>query len=330
LYYIDADHDGFGDVTTEMLCNSTAPYGYATNNTDCNDNDATVHTPVVYYVDADHDGFGSNMSASFCSSTPPAGYVTNNLDCDDTRLLYADEDGDGLGAGAPVACGVANNSDCDDTNPVQLTVSIPDVYVVGPGSTEKNTIYVGYGSSSLLLVAKPAGGTAPYSYKWSTNKNTPSITVTTAGTYSVTITDAKGCSMSASIRIGSVNVSCGLLDDKVMICHNGQSQCIAQSAVPAHLKNGDKLGYCNDDDAISDVTAYPNPVIGNHFVVKTPDYLINKQITITLTDLFGKVVYQKTVMNTSGTIDVQLDRNVKLGIYVLKVNNIAVTKLLIL
>ena len=330
LYYVDADHDGFGGVTTAMLCNSTAPYGYAANGTDCNDMDASVHAPVVYYVDADHDGFGSKTAASFCSSTPPAGYVTNNLDCDDTKLLYADKDGDGLGSGTPVACGVANNSDCDDTNPVQLTVTIPDVYVIGPGTTEKNTIYIGYGSSSLLLVAKPTGGTAPYSYKWSTNKSTQSITVTTAGTYSVTITDAKGCSTSTSIRIESVNVTCGFLDEKVMVCHNGHSQCVAQSAVASLLKNGDKLGYCSDDDAISDVTAYPNPVIGNHFVVKTPDYLLNKQITITLTDLLGKVVYQKTVMNTSGTIDVQLSGNVKLGIYVLKVNTIVVTKLIIL
>ena len=115
-----------------------------------------------------------------------------------------------------------------------------------------------------------------------------------------------------------------------MVCHNGHSQCVAQSAVANLLKNGDKLGYCNDNDAVSDVTAYPNPVTGNRFVVKTPDYFINKQITITLTDLLGKVVYQKTVMNTSGTVDVQLSGNVKLGIYVLKVNNIAVTKLIIL
>ena len=329
-FFVDADKDGIGAGAAVLFAQNDAPEGYSADSTDCNDNDAAVQKPLLYYIDADHDGFGSTQTAEICSSTPPYGYVTNNQDCDDAKLLYADADQDGLGAGAPVACGVANNSDCDDTNPVQLTVTIPDVYVAGAGASEKNTIYVGYGFSSLILVAKPAGGTAPYTYTWSNNKNTQTITVAAAGTYSVTITDAKGCSAEASISIASVNVECGLLDEKVIICHNGKSDCVAQSAVAAHLKHGDKLGYCDDADAINDVTAYPNPVIGNHFVVKTPDYLINKQITITLTDLFGKVVYQKTVMNTSGTINVQLNGNVKLGIYVLKINNVAITKMLIL
>ena len=59
-YYVDGDQDGYGSTTTAMLCSSTAPLGYSTNNTDCNDNDATVHTPVKYYVDADQDGYGFN------------------------------------------------------------------------------------------------------------------------------------------------------------------------------------------------------------------------------------------------------------------------------
>jgi hypothetical protein len=37
------------------------------------------------------------------------------------------------------------------------------------------------------------GGTAPYTYLWSTGETTDCITVSTTGTYSVTVTDAKGC-----------------------------------------------------------------------------------------------------------------------------------------
>ncbi len=62
----------------------------------------------LLYADSDGDGFGAGASVA-CG-------VANNTDCDDARLLYADSDGDGFGAGAPVACGVANNTDCNDGN----------------------------------------------------------------------------------------------------------------------------------------------------------------------------------------------------------------------
>ncbi|OQP61197.1 hypothetical protein A3860_05655 [Niastella vici] len=331
LYYVDADHDGSGSSTAIMLCASTAPTGFATDSTDCNDNDSTVHHPVLYYVDADHDGFGSSVTAMLCASTAPYGYATNNADCDDTKLLYTDSDGDGLGAGTPVACGVSNNSDCDDTNPVALTATIPDVYAVSQTATEKNTIYVGYGSSSLTIAAQPAGGTAPYTYKWNTGKTTQSIIVTAAGTYTVSVTDAKGCQTTASIKIELVNIECGNdWENKVTICHNGHSVCIASSSIAAHLKHGDKLGYCNEEDAVEDIVAYPNPVINGRFIVKTPDYLLDRQIQLELTDLAGKTVYQKLIAQNTGVIEVQLDKMLKTGIYILKINGRCVSKLIII
>jgi hypothetical protein len=113
-FYRDFDSDGYGDYEmTTLAC--SAPAGYVSNSTDCNDNDAGVHTPITYYRDNDGDGFGDiDNTTSICSSTPPAGYVANSSDCLDSQLLYADADGDGYGAGSPVACGVANNSDCND------------------------------------------------------------------------------------------------------------------------------------------------------------------------------------------------------------------------
>lgn len=49
--------------------------------------------------------------------------------------------------------------------------------------------------------ATVTGGTAPYTYSWSNGAATANITTLCAGTYTVTVTDAGGCSMSAQATV---------------------------------------------------------------------------------------------------------------------------------
>ena len=58
-----------------MLCSLTAPAGYATNITDCDDANALVWQSASFYVDADADGY-DNGSATVCCRATPAGYAT--------------------------------------------------------------------------------------------------------------------------------------------------------------------------------------------------------------------------------------------------------------
>ncbi|RVT79762.1 T9SS type A sorting domain-containing protein [Flavobacterium sufflavum] len=327
-YYVDADKDGFGSNVTAMFCTSVAPQGYATNNTDCNDNDDTVHEPILYYVDADKDGFGSNVTAMLCSSIAPEGYATNNTDCDDSKILYADNDGDGLGWGSTVACGVENNDDCDDTNALQLTARIPAVYALNAAVDEKNTIYIGYASSSLNVSVTPTGGTAPYAYVWNTNQNTQSITVSAAGTYAVLVTDAKGCQTSASIVINAINVQCGNSNDKVIICHNGKEICVSPNAVQTHLNHGDKLGSCtrtvSRNDAAdktlivnedTDVTVYPNPVVSE---VKVKVSEVHAGAKLELYNVLGVKMKSLSLVNT---LEVMSLEGLPSGSYLLRITN---------
>ncbi|MBI5074310.1 MAG: putative metal-binding motif-containing protein [Nitrospirae bacterium] len=79
------------------------PAGYISNNTDCNDNDASIHSGVVFYRDADGDGYG-NPSVTVIACSLPAGYVSNNTDCDDSNAsIYP---------GAAEICDKKDN-DCD-------------------------------------------------------------------------------------------------------------------------------------------------------------------------------------------------------------------------
>lgn len=117
LFYRDADTDGYGNRADKVNA-CIQPTGYVADSTDCNDGDASIHSPITYYKDADSDGFGdASSSSTLCQLVPPSGYVTNNTDCDDTQKLYQDTDGDGYGSTIIVACeGVTNNTDCDDNN----------------------------------------------------------------------------------------------------------------------------------------------------------------------------------------------------------------------
>jgi hypothetical protein len=122
-WYADADGDGFGDVSvTRVSC--TAPAGYVSTATDCDDSLAGVHPGAgetcdgrdddcdgavdetggtTWYADTDGDGYGSVASAvTQCDA--PAGYVSNATDCDDGRT--------DVSPGAPEVCDGVDD-DCD-------------------------------------------------------------------------------------------------------------------------------------------------------------------------------------------------------------------------
>jgi hypothetical protein len=186
-YYVDADGDGFGAGVGTSLCSNPGA-GYVTNNTDCNDNDATVNTPQPYYLDADGDGYGAGSVVSFCSSTAPLSYSVNNTDCNDGAAAinpgatevcngiddncngsvdegltfvtyYVDADGDGFGAGVgtslcsnPGAGYSLDNTDCNDND---ASVHAPQSYFVDADGD-------GFGSTTTALVCSSTA-TAGYS-----------------------------------------------------------------------------------------------------------------------------------------------------------------------
>ena len=101
------------------------------------------------------------------------------------------------------------------TEPIILSVSVAGI------SANCN------GSCDGQATATPAGGTAPYTYLWSTGSTTPTVTALCAGNYSVIITDSKGCQTNGNViisegvlittTINTVDANCGQCDGSITV-----------------------------------------------------------------------------------------------------------------
>ena len=157
LCYVDADTDGFGDLTDPgtVDLNGFCTPGKVSNNLDCDDSNAAINPTTVWYQDFDSDGYG-NPLVSLTQCVQPPGYVLDNTDCDDTDptkppcgccLLRGDVDRSGainvsdltylvaylFSGGAPPPC--ADEGDVDGSGAINvsdLTYLVAYLFSGGP------------------------------------------------------------------------------------------------------------------------------------------------------------------------------------------------------
>ena len=117
----------------------------------------------------------------------------------------------GLGAGVYTVI-VRDAMWCQST--ISVNITQPALLVVAPAKVDPSCNGANTGSITLNV----SGGTAPYSYAWSNGATTPSLTNVGAGTYTVTVKDANGCTKISVVTlnqpaaivatISSTNVKC--------------------------------------------------------------------------------------------------------------------------
>src|SRR5206468_1480268 len=84
-----------------------------------------------------------------------------------------------------------------------------------------------FGGSTGAIDLTVTGGTAPYSYAWSNESTTQDLAGLAAGPYSVTVTDAKGCSASQSVTIAQPAAALAVSDTHVDVnCFGGSTGAI--------------------------------------------------------------------------------------------------------
>lgn len=124
----------------------------------------------------------------------------------------------GLAAGS-YSVTVSDASSCagDDSASV-FSTSAPSVTIT---STDASCA----GCSDGSVTASVTGGTAPYSYLWSSGDTTATINGKSAGTYSVTVTDANSCAVMDSAVIGQplCNLSIASVSQTNVSCNGGNN-----------------------------------------------------------------------------------------------------------
>ena len=90
---------------------------------------------------------------------------------------------------------VSDANGCSAT--ASATVAEPTILVVICNHTDATSI----GGADGTVSGIATGGAAPYTYLWSNGEITANITGLTAGTYSLTVTDANGCTVNCSTTV---------------------------------------------------------------------------------------------------------------------------------
>lgn len=95
-----------------------------------------------------------------------------------------------------------------------------------------------YGGSNGSITMSATGGTPGYTYNWSPNTGTgASASNLTAGTYTITVTDANGCTTTVNTKLTQPNPISSNLSDKAPTCNglmNGSASVTVNGGTPGY------------------------------------------------------------------------------------------------
>ncbi|MFC0605836.1 beta strand repeat-containing protein, partial [Winogradskyella pulchriflava] len=189
-----------------------------TNNATINQPSETLSATVTNITNVDcNGGANGSITVEAAGGTSPYQYSIDNGATNQGSGLF-----ENLTAGAYTIL-ITDDNDCTTTvnatvtQPNTLTVSIVDVNDVDCS-----------GEASGDITIEVNGGTQPYSYSWSNSATSQNLTDIIAGNYTVTVTDANGCTASTNTTVSepanplSINIS-KIDANTAQGCTNGQA-----------------------------------------------------------------------------------------------------------
>jgi hypothetical protein len=132
----------------------------------------------------------------------------------------------GLSAGSYTVT-VTDNTGCNVTASVTISTTSPLI------ASASSTPYYCAGDAGTATVSD-TGGRAPYTYSWTpTGQTTQTITGLSVGSYTVDVTDANGCSATATVSVSSATVSFSVSGSPTTIISGDSTYLSAYCSIPA-------------------------------------------------------------------------------------------------
>jgi gliding motility-associated-like protein len=157
-----------------------------------------------------------------------------------------------------------------------VTISQPPVLTV---TTSAPTNVLCNGGNNGSDIATPNGGTGPYTYSWNTIpvQTTPNANGLTAGTYTITVTDANGCTATASTTITQPPALTLVAAGFPVTCNGGNNG--QGTAIPAGGTPGYTYAWSNGFNGAND----NNLTAGNYKIIVTDANGCSVDTTVTVT-----------------------------------------------
>ena len=267
-------------VLTVVITDTPGPSASATQvNTTCGASNGSIDLTVnggtaPYQFDWDNDGTGDN---------------------DDP------EDLTGLAAGSYTVV-ITDATGCTVTVPVTLTDT------PGPSlATSPTDETCGNANGSIDLTV--SGGTGPFMYAWSNGLMTEDISGLGAGTFSVTVTDANGCTATATETVGNIagpTLAVVPVDATDCNSNDGSINLTVSGGTMPYSYDWDIDGFGDNDD-VEDPGSLPS---GTYMVIVTDNNGCQATISTTINNaadpVLSAVVTDPTTCGGTGSVDLTI------------------------
>jgi gliding motility-associated-like protein len=214
---------------------------------------------------------GANGTATVVPSggNAPYTYSWNTLPAQTTATAA------GLPAGSYTVT-IADSAGC--TAAASVNITQPQAITI----TTSRTDVACFGQTNGTATAAAAGGTPPYAYSWSTSPVQASATAAglPAGSYTATVTDAKGCTASASVSIAQPTMLNVVTAQTGVSCKggtNGSATVVPSGGIPPYT-------YRWSTTPAQTGVAATNLAAGTYTVTVTDSSGCTKTATVSITE----------------------------------------------